>query len=104
MAGKLIRLEDGLLIEAEVAESQAEQISGGYAKTVTASLEKIRPILTSLCKPFAETWKEVNKEVSIEQAEVEIGLKFEGEGNLYITKAKTGANLTVKLVMRPKEQ
>lgn len=102
MASKLIQLEDGTLIEVEVPGDQVEEISGGYAKKVEASLDKIRPLLRSICRPFTETWKELNKEVRIEQAEVEIGLNFEGEGNLYITKAKTGANITVKLVMKPK--
>jgi hypothetical protein len=39
----------------------------------------------------------------IEQAEVEIGLSFEGQGNLYVAKSAIGANLTVKLVLKPKE-
>jgi len=102
MASKLIQLEDGTLIEVDVPGDQVEQISGGYAGKVAASLDKIRPILKGICRPFTETWKELDKEVSIEQAEVEIGLNFEGEGNLYITKAKAGANIKVKLIMKPK--
>jgi hypothetical protein len=41
--------------------------------------------------------------MNIEQAEIELGLSFEGEGNLYVTKSKLGANLTVKLVLTPKD-
>lgn len=33
---------------------------------------------------------------------MELGLGFEAEGNLYITKAKGNANLTVKLKLAPK--
>lgn len=60
-------------------------------------------MLISISLPIAEVWKEINKEMEIEQAEVEMGFNFEGEGNLYITKAKAGANLTVKLVLKPKQ-
>lgn len=102
MATRLIRLEDGTLIEAQVPDDEAEQISGGLAKRVDATFEKIKPLLLKTCKPIAETWKELNQEVNIEQAEVEIGLSFEGEGNLYVTKSKASANLTVKLVLKPK--
>lgn len=42
--------------------------------------------------------------MNIEQAEIELGLSFEGEGNLYITKSKAGASLTVKLTLKPKGQ
>ena len=103
MASKLIQLEDGTLIEVDVPGDQVEQISGGYADKVTASLDKIRPILFNICRPINETWKELNKEMSIQQAEVEIGLNFEGEGNLFITRSKVGANLTVKLILKPKD-
>jgi hypothetical protein len=43
------------------------------------------------------------KKMNIEQAEIELGLSFKGEGNLYVTKSKLGANLTVKLVLTPKD-
>lgn len=100
---KLIRLEDGLLIEVEAADDEPEQISGGsVAERVGSSFDVITPILRKVCTPIASTWKELNKEVYVEQAEVEIGLSFEGEGNIYITKAKTGANLKIKLVMKQK--
>lgn len=102
MATQLIRLEDGTLIEAQVPDDQAQQISGGFAKKVDASFERIKPLLLKACKPIAAAWKELNQDMEIDSAEVELGIGFEGEGNLYITKAKTEANLTVKLVLKPK--
>ena len=102
MNTKLIQLEDGTLVEVEVPEDQAQPISGGLASRVNESFDKIRPILIRTCRPIAEAWKEINQDMDIEQAEVQLGLSFEGEGNLYITKSKAGANLTVKLVLKPK--
>jgi hypothetical protein len=102
MATKLIQLEDGTLVEVEVPLDQAQQISGGFADRVNETFDKVRPILVNTCRPIADAWKEINKEMEIEQAEVQLGLSFEGEGNLYITKSKAGANLTVKLVLKPK--
>ncbi|MEH2424265.1 MAG: CU044_2847 family protein [Nostoc sp.] len=101
MSTKLIRLDDGTLVEVEVPEEQARQISGGFADKVDATFDKIKPILVKTCKPIAAAWKEINQEMNIEQAEVQIGLSFEGEGNLYITKSKASANLTIKLVLKP---
>lgn len=102
MAEKLIRLEDGTLVEVEVSADQAQPISGGLADKVGATFDKVKPVLLSACRPILSVWQELNKDMQIEQAEVQLGLSFEGEGNLYITKSKAGANITVKLVLKPK--
>jgi hypothetical protein len=104
MATKLIELEDGTLVEIEVSPDQAQPISSGLASRVNETFEKIRPILINTCRPIASVCKEMNKEMEIEQAEVEIGFSFEAEGNLYITKSKASANLTVKLTLKPTKE
>lgn len=101
MATKLIRLEDGTLIEVEVPDDQARQIASSTADRVNATFDKIKPILVKACRPVAAAWKELDKEMQIEQAEIEIGFGFEGEGSVYVTKAKASSNLKVKLVIKP---
>ncbi len=101
MATKLIRLTDGTLVEAEVPDNEARQISGGAADRVDKALDTLEPVLLNACKPVIGVWKSLRQEVTVSEVNVELGLSFEGEGNLYITKAKAGANLTVKLVIKP---
>jgi hypothetical protein len=102
MATKLIELEDGTLVEVEVPDDQAKQISSQSADPVTSTFDKIRPILVNVARPIAQAWQEINKEIQIEGAEVQISFSFEGQGNLYVTKAKAGSNLTVKLTLKPR--
>jgi hypothetical protein len=102
MATRLIELEDKTLIEIEIPGDQVEPIAGGVANKVDSTLKKIKPVLVNACKPIIEAWHELNQEMHIEQAEVELGLSFEGEGNIYVTRSKTGANLGVKLILKPK--
>ena len=104
MATKLIRLEDGTLVQAEVPENEIQAVSGKFAENVHATFDKVKPILISVCKPIVSVWNELNKDMTIEQAEIELGLSFEGEGNLFVTKSKVGANLTVKLTLKPPKQ
>jgi hypothetical protein len=47
--------------------------------------------------------KELREEVDLEQVEIELGLSFEAEGNIYITKANLGANLTVRMTLKNKD-
>jgi hypothetical protein len=103
MATKLIRLEDGTLVEVDTSPGEAQQIAGGStAKRVQSNFEKIKPVLINACRPIVEVWQELNQEMQIDQAEVEIGLSFGIEGDVFIVKSKTDANLKVKLVLKPK--
>jgi Trypsin-co-occurring domain 1 len=101
VATKLIQLEDGLLIEAEVPGDQAEPISGGAVDKVDAALDVIEPLLVKACKPITAAWKQLSDEANIDQAQVALGVNFTGEGNVYIAKATAGANLTITLVFKP---
>ena len=100
MATKLIQLEDGLLVEAEVPEDQAEPISGGAVDRVNATLDVIEPLLVKACKPITAAWQQLSGEVQIDNAQIALGVNFTGEGNVYIAKATAGANLTVTLVLK----
>lgn len=100
---KLIRLDDDTLIEVEAAPNEVRQISSKAAKKVAENLTVVKPLLLRVCGPIVDAWSELSERTEIESAEVEIGLSFEAEGNVYITSAKAGANLTVKLSFKPKE-
>lgn len=102
MNTKLIQLEDGTLVEVEVLTDQVKPVSGGFAEKVDATFDKIKPLLVRTCRPILDAWDELNQDMNIESAEVEIGLSFEAEGNLYVTRSNLGANLRVKLVLKPK--
>lgn len=102
MATKLIKLEDNILIEVEIQDSQSEQIAGGFIEKVKSSFEKIEPVLLAVCRPITGVWHEIEKNMDVEKATVEIGLSFEVEGNVYVTKSTTNANLKLTFEMKPK--
>jgi hypothetical protein len=104
VATKLIQLEDGLLLEAEVPEDQAEPISGGAVDKVNATINQIEPLLVKACKPITAAWKQLADEVLIDSAQIALGVNFTGEGSVYIAKATAGANLTITLVLKPNRE
>jgi len=103
MATKLIKLEDGTLVEVEVAGDEVQQIAGSLADRVDATFSKIKPVLINTCQPIVLALRELREEIGLEQVEIELGLGFEAEGNIYITKANLGANLTVRMTLKNKE-
>ena len=110
MITKLIKLDDGTLVEVEVTPEQSQQISGGsvFAKKVKTNLTQIQPLIVQTCQSIATIWQDVHqelsKDLSIEQAEVELGLSFEFGGDVYIAKSTAGANFKVKLVLKPQNK
>ncbi|MDD5393065.1 MAG: CU044_2847 family protein [Thiothrix sp.] len=97
MPTKLIKLSDNTLVEVEIIENRVEQISGSIADKVDGNLKNIKPLIINASEPIAEAIKELENKSKIESIEAEISLGFEGEGNLYITKAKATANIVLKL-------
>ena len=104
MASKLIELEDGILMEVDVPENQLQQIAGGGTQImpVQKAINAIEPLLLRACKPVANVLGELNKDMSVNEVEIELGLGLEAEGNFFITKGKTNASLTIKLKLTPK--
>jgi hypothetical protein len=103
MTTSLIEIRDGIRVEAEVQESEFKPIASGIVrKEIGKSFDQIIPILHSVSSSIASAWQEMNQDVIVDQAEVQINFSFEGKGNLYVTQAKAGANLSVKLIFKPK--
>ena len=102
MDTKLIELSDGTIVEVFAVPGEERPMAASAAEKVGGAMDKALPLLKTICKPIASVWQELNKEVAMDQAELELGLSFEGEGNLFVTKASMGANLKIKLVFKPK--
>ena len=98
---KLIALSDGTLVEVSSAPGEVRQIAGGLADKVASNFDNIHDIIAKACRPVIEACLNVSREGKVEQTEVELSLGFEAEGNIYITKAKGTANLTIRFVLRP---
>lgn len=97
MPSMLIELEDGTLVEVEATTSQAREISGGFAERVNSTLDRLRPVLAKACEPVLAMCRDLRENNQIDMVEVELGFSFEGQGNLFIAKATSRANIVVKL-------
>lgn len=104
MSTKLIELEDGLLVEVEASpEESPRQIAAGAAREVAGSMSAAQDLLLKAVQPIASVWDELNKDLTIEQVEIELALGFEAEGNLFLVKGTGNANICFKLTAKPKQ-
>jgi len=102
MATRIIELKDGVRVEVELTEDQVQQLSGGITGKIGKKFENISPVLLNICEPIVGVIEQLNQEANVEQMEIQLGLSFEAEGNIYVTKMKTAANLNVNLIIKPK--
>lgn len=102
MATKLIRLQDGILVEVEAKVGEAQQVAGGFAEKVDTAFSEIKDIILKTCQPVVNAINEVRHEVELEQVEVEMGLSFEASGNIYVAKASMAANVLVRMTLKNK--
>jgi len=105
MSKKLIELDNGLLMEVEIPQSEIEMISGGgdVVDKVQSSMGTIETMLLQSVQPVINAYKVLNQEIVLEKAEVEVGIGFSAEGNIFVAKGSANANLKVKLVLKPKD-
>ena len=104
MSKKLIELANGLLMEVDVPQSEIEMISSNsdMVEKVNKSMDTVKEMLIKSIEPITQAYEVLNQDVVLEKAEVEIGIGFSAEGNIFIAKGKGSANLKVKLVLSPK--
>ena len=106
MSKKLIELNNGLLMEVEVAQHEIEMISGAsdVVEKIDKSMDTVKNLLIKSVEPIAQAYEVLNQNVVLEKAEVEIAIGFSAEGNIFIAKGNASANLKVKLILSPKSK
>ncbi|WP_058556212.1 CU044_2847 family protein [Thiohalocapsa sp. ML1] len=105
MATQIIELQDGLLIEVQADTADGpRQISGGRHRVVDGAIDTARELLLKAVEPVASVWGELNRDLSIEEVEIQLGLGFEASGRLFIAQGTGKTNLSFTLKVRPKAQ
>ena len=72
MSTQLIELKDGLLVEVEAPPNETpKQIAAGAAERVEGAMDAARDLLLKAVQPVAAIWDELNRDLTIEQVEIE---------------------------------
>jgi len=102
MPTELIELKDGLLVEVEAdPEDEPRQIAANPDKRVEAAIDQARDLLLKAVQPVASVWGELNKDLSIDQVQIELALGFEAGGRMFIAQAKGNASIKFTMTVRP---
>jgi hypothetical protein len=94
---EIITLQDNIRVEAEITQARAAFKHG----KVDQSLDAIQPVLIRAVQPIAAAWKELNRGMTVSEAQVELGFGFEASGNVFLATTKGNVNLKVTLTLKP---
>jgi hypothetical protein len=94
----IITLKDGIRVEAEVSDNV--RVASPTDK-VDRTLDVIKPVLKKAVEPVVAVWKELNQEMKISEAQIELGFGFEASGDVFVASAKGNANFKVTLTLKP---
>jgi hypothetical protein len=105
MATELIRLQDGLLVEVQSnPDDTPKKIVASAAELTEGAMDQARELLLKAVQPLASVWGELNRDLTIDEVEIQLGLGFEASGKLFIVQGTGSANLSFTLKVRPKGQ
>ena len=104
MSKQFVEFDNGVMVEIDIDKSEIEAISGGddMVNKVDKSMKNVKGLLLKSVEPIVEAYEVLNQDVVLEKAEVEIGIGFSAEGNVFVAKGKASTNLKIKLILSPK--
>lgn len=101
MPSAVVGLNDGVFVEVEIPEDQVQLAGNAIQKQLDQSLDQIGSLSKKIVNSVSESLQSLADLVNLETIEVEYGISFSGEGNVYITKLSGSMNLKVKLQLKP---
>ena len=103
---QLIRMDEGhgVLIEVEVDTAQAvKAASRGDVWDVQKSFGAVSDFLRKVVLPFTETWRELSREITMNEATVKLSVGITAGGNFFLAKGESSANFELELKFTPKD-
>ena len=106
MATKLLTFNEGVVVEVGVQRDDNQEMSTSAAERLGRSFDSVGLLIQQVVKPIKDAFVHLHDDlaipVKIDSAEVELGLSFSAEGNIFVTKATGEASLKITLKFKPK--
>jgi len=108
MATKFLEFKDGVIVEIGAPSDRREEMHTSDADRVDTTMEMVASMLDRILRPigdaFAGLRDALDVPIEVKEAEVELGVSFSAEGNLFVTKASAEGTLQVKVTFSPVTQ
>lgn len=103
----LIKFEDGIIVEVQPSKAVRESSSAAFVpieKGLGTALGILPNIVNSVGGALKDVYDTLNVPLRVANAEVEIGLSFSIEGDLFVASAKAEGTIILKITFDPLSQ
>ena len=95
--GALIRTGEGTLVEINVPSDMPAIFDARLARPVSFSLYSLNKIVGDIYRSVVSSIEDA--QINASQVEIEFGVAFESEGNIYVTKSRDESNINIKITL-----
>ena len=104
MSTVFLELGDGVLVEIGPPSGPRTEMHTSTAEQVNTTMRMVASKAGDIVRPLAATFGQLNDAldvpVVVDTAEVELGLSFSAEGQIFIAKSKAEGTLKIKVVFK----
>jgi hypothetical protein len=104
MSTKFLELKDGIIVEIGAPNEVREEMHTSTAERVDTTMRMVASMVGEIVRPlgdaFSHLYDALDVAMSVETAEVEMGLSFSAEGQIFIAKSKAEGTLKIKVIFK----
>jgi hypothetical protein len=105
VATTYLQFRDDIIVEIGSPSDGKREMHAANAEQVDTTMEMVGQMLSRILAPIGDAFKHLHDvldvPIAVEGAEVEIGLAFSAEGNIFVAKSKAEGTLGVKVTFKP---
>jgi hypothetical protein len=104
MATKFLELGDGIFVEIAAPEELREEMHTSTAERVSTTMRSVASMVKDVVRPLADSftnlYEALDVPIAVDAAEVELGVSFSAEGQIFVAKTKGEGTLKLKVVFK----
>jgi Trypsin-co-occurring domain 1 len=95
----IVRFADGVLVEITRNPTPAEPVAGKAVERANQAFQAAAEVLATALKAIVSPVQRAVRDSGAKEAELEFGVAFTVEGNIYVTKVTGEGNITIKVTI-----
>ena len=101
MASHYLELGDGIIVEVGSPGEKREEMHNAALERVDSTFEMVGSFIEKMVRPIGQSFVDLKTAldvpIEVKEAEIEIGLSFSAEGNIFVTKAAAEGSLSIRI-------
>lgn len=98
----MVQFQDGVIVEIIHETEEMRAISGGAARKLSSAFSAAGEMITRAMKSIVASTADGLRDAGVSEAEIELGIGFSAEGQVYVAKAAGEGNIKITIKVAAK--